>query len=385
MDIYILDESLRREQVVDKFESMIWTERWMAYGEFELEVQSSLENRGRFQVGTMLAINNSYRVMMVETVEDHLHDDGILMLHVQGRSLEGMLVERVAFSGEPVLPVWSMNGTPRNIAIYMFTEICMPGSATIARDLIPFMKPGNIHDLGNIPEYSESIVWDQEPDSLYNAIQSLCKTYDLGFRIVRNFDESELYFEIYSGSDRTTSQTTLPAVVFSPSMDNIQNTRELHTVQQAKNVAYVFSEQGNATVYAPGVDQLIEGFERRVMVVKAQVEEEETDVNGVLVKEGLKALRDVQPQRLFDGEVNPRTSFVYGVDYEVGDLVEVRNRDGNRTFSRVSEQVFVADTQGERSFPTLAFETLTSENVWLDYANQATVWEDFNTEVWEDM
>jgi hypothetical protein len=48
MEVFILDSLLRRSQVVDKFESLIWTERFSEIGDFELDLKSTLEARGQF-------------------------------------------------------------------------------------------------------------------------------------------------------------------------------------------------------------------------------------------------------------------------------------------------------------------------------------------------
>ncbi|MCA1806536.1 MAG: siphovirus ReqiPepy6 Gp37-like family protein, partial [Actinobacteria bacterium] len=88
---------------------------------------------------------------------------------------------------------------------------------------------------------------------------------------------------------------------------------------------------------------------------------------------------------VFDGEVNENSEFTYGVDYDVGDLVEMRNKDGIITYKRVLEQIFVSDSEGERAYPTLALDMFAGENTWLSWTNKTQVWEDFTTEFWEDM
>ena len=69
MDIYTLDDQFRRRDIIDRFESMIWTERYSTAGEFELLIQATRENRSLFAVDTNIAINKSYRCMTVKNVE----------------------------------------------------------------------------------------------------------------------------------------------------------------------------------------------------------------------------------------------------------------------------------------------------------------------------
>lgn len=56
----------------------------------------------------------------------------------------------------------------------------------------------------------------------------------------------------------------------------------------------------------------------------------------------------------FDGQLNERTNLQYGIDYDLGDLVELRNDDGLQYIRRVTEQIFVSDKEGERAYPTLS-------------------------------
>lgn len=388
MEVYILDGLLRRNRVFDKFESLIWTERWHEIGDFELDLKSTLENRSQFLVGTKLAINNSHRVMTVETVEDNTDEDGKEMLTVKGRSLEAMLEDRVVketMSDLATEPHWELTGRPHEIVDEMFDHICRPPPALDPNDVIPFLTAGSIFNPGNIPPVDTTIRWEQKPDTLFNAIHKICDLYDLGFRIVRNYDTSELYFDVYFGNDRTTRQTELNPVIFGTGMDNIQNTTEYSSVEKSKNVAYVFSDNGYAVVYGDKVDPDVEGFDRRVMVVTATVEADDPNPNATLEQAGHEALLNNRSQALFDGEVDQRTSYKYGVDYDLGDLVEMRNKDGIITYKRVTEQIFISDNTGERSYPTLALDLFAGENTWLSWANKNTVWEDFADEEWADM
>lgn len=389
MELYTLDSLLRREQVVDKFESLIWTERYSAFGDFSLLINSTRESRSQFLKGTRVALNRSYRVMTVETIEDSIDEEGKFVLSVKGRSLEALLFDRVArriLADLAIEPKWVLTGIPGDIARQMFDHICRLGSLDPG-DVIPFIQPGTIFPAGTIPEPSTPITWEQELESLYNAIKKLCDLYDLGFRIVRNFDMSQLYFEIYSGNDRTTRQTVLNPVIFSMSLDNLRGVTQLDTIQDSKNVAYVFSEFGHKVVYPDFVNPDIEGFERRVMYVEANNVTEDTppgDIQEALELAGQQALSEARGFSGVDGELDEYGSYRYGIDYDLGDLVVMRNQDGVVSDKRVTEQIFVCDKEGERSYPTLTMNQFITDNTWLSQPSDK-VWEDFTTEHWIDM
>jgi len=392
MEVYTLDSLLRRTQVVDQFDSLVWTERFQDIGDFELNVVSDAKNRSLFRPGTQLATNDSLRVMTVKIVEDHTDDEGKEMLKVVGDSLEQILEDRVVKDTlVSQFSEWYLTGTPGDIARMMFDRVCRQGALSLA-DKIPFLMPGTIFPEDTLPEPTTPILWSQAPDSLLTALRNVCQTYDLGFRLVRNFDMSQLYFDIYPGNDRTSRQNELKPVIFAASLDSIQNTTEYSTIAGSKNVAYVFtevaSEQQYEIVYGENVDPDISGFERRVLYINA------TDINGdvsaddistQLIQKGVEALQNARALELFDGEVNQHNQYKYGVDYELGDIVELRNKDGVVTYKRVTEQIFASDASGDRSYPTLAMDLFAGADTWLSWDSKPTVWSDFDTEFWSEM
>lgn len=380
MELYTLDDQLRRIEVVDLWESLIWTERWRANGDFQLVLQSTPGYRELLKKDTQVVINESDRIMTCETIENK---GGILT--ISGRSLESTLLEnRVAMDGMQGLtanPNWVISGTPGAIARWIFKQICIDGILSPS-DVIPFIQAGTLYPPGNLAEPSASITSTVEIKSVYAAIKEICDVYDLGFRLVRNLDTSKLYFEIYSGSDRTSRQSSLIPVVFSPDFDNLTNVSELTSTVPYKNVAYVFAPNGTTVVYATGVDPTVAGFERRVMFIKA---DDVTLAAGAaltaeLTKRGSEALATQQVSMGLDGEISQLSSYKYGVHYFLGDLVEMRNDDGASNNMRVTEQIFVSDHEGERSYPTLELDIFITPGSWLGWpANEH--WAEV-TDVW---
>lgn len=387
MEIYTLDPLLRRQYVTDRFSSLIWTERWQSTGDFQLDVISTPQNRSRFKPDTYLALNKSNYVMRVETIEDDVDANGQKLLVIKGRSMEAVLSDRVAFSIEgdtTTTPKWTITDTPAAVARKIYHDICVTGVLNVA-DIIPYVTEGTFMPASTIAEPVDPITLEMEPTTVYEAITQVCQSWALGFRMLRNGDLTQLYFDIYAGSDRTTAQTTLPPVVFAPEMDNLQNTKELTTIDSSKNVAYVYSPAGFAEVYASGVDPAVEGLERRVLVVNAtDITSDNPNVTAALNQRGYQELAKYRVLQAFDGEISQNSQYVYGRDYNLGDLVETRNTDGVTNNMRVTEQIFVEDQNGERSYPTLTLNTFINTGSWMSWTSDKA-WFDFDadtTSVW---
>lgn len=380
MEGYILDNLFRRIAIVDKFESFIWSERLFTYGDFELHLQSNLANRTRFSPGVRMSMNNSFRVMIVETVEDSTDADGYNSLKVTGRSLEAILGDRIARAALSDLttdPKWILTGLPKDIASQIFHDICVTGILD-AGDIIPFVIEGTIFPDDTVPAPDEEVTIGLDPTTVYDALSQICSIYNMGFRLVRNFDTSQLYFDVYTGSNRTTQQSDLPAVVFSPQLDNLQNTTELTTIALYKNCAYVISPVGHEVVYPLDVDPSTAGFDRHVLLVKADdITDPDPDIaSALMIQRGQEELAKNRRLSAFDGELNQNGAYKYGTDYNLGDLVEQRNIDGVTNVMQVTEQIFISDSEGDRSYPTLSLNKFITPGSW-------SAW-DYN-QVWEDL
>lgn len=386
MELYILDDVLRRTAVIDRFESLIWTERFSSYGDFELVIHSTLESRNLLSIGTFVAVNESSRVMVIDTYENKDDSEGRSLITITGRSYEAILIDRVArisFAGLTAVPTWKLTGTPRGIVTEIFHKICIANTLQPS-DNIPFINDVVVSEPYPIGETPPVIDIEFEPTSVYQIIKEICDAYDMGFRIERGLDTSVLYFNTYVGEDKTTSQSIYAPVVFSPDLDNLSDITELSSVALSKNVAYVFNSTYSVIVYAQGADANTRGFDRRVLYVKVE------DVDGVtgaasapyLTQKGNEELSKHRSIIAFDGEVPQNSSYRYGVHYALGDLVEMRNSDGITNQMRVTEQIFVSDTEGERSYPTLAIDLLITPGSWLSWDGQE-VWDNADG-VWDD-
>lgn len=389
MELYTLDSLLRREEIVDQFESLIWTERFNKAGDFELLIRSTPDTRRIFKPGLLLACNKSHRVMIVEAIENNADAEGRRRLKVSGPSLESVMNDRVArasWDDTTTTPAWTLTGTPGAIMRQIFHDICVTGVLNVA-DKVPFINEGNpLYPVSTINESTTSITMNLDPTTVLQAEMDLGTLYDLGFRLYRNYDQAQLYFDVYAGSDRTTGQTALPAVVFSPELDNLQNTTEFTSISGAKNIAYVISPVGYVVVAATAVDPAIAGLDRHVLLVNASdiTDTVPATATARMIQRGTEELSKNRVLAAFDGEINQNSQYKYMTDYHLGDMVEIRNQDGVGNKMRVTEQIMVQDAEGERSYPTLALNTFITAGSWLSWDGQKK-WIDYDadtTTVW---
>ena len=390
MDVYILDDNLLRTEIVEQYESMIWTERYQAYGDFQLDIDPNLADVPLFRQGTFLGCDKSQRVMYIDSTEEKNADDGNRLLVVKGKSLEAKMLERpngyVANLGTAITLGNGTTTKPADIVRALFTAICVT-NASFTADQMPFIQAGVYSPTsGRMAEPTDTPSIQTTIGDLYATIKGICEVYGLGFRIIRPLDDSKIYFEVYMGYDRTSSQTALPAVVFSTALDNLTDTSELIVSDSFKNVAYVYAPNGTRTVYGSGADASTTGFNRKVLVVDASdiTDAAGAGLNAKLDQRGKEELAKANVVVGFDGQIPQSGSYFYGTDYHLGDLVEKRSDKGVVSQMRVTEQIFISDKEGEKSYPTLTINSLLVAGSW-DAVSPAKYWDIYTTEVWDSM
>ena len=394
MDVWILDrfaDTFKRVEVFDGYISAVWTERYRSWGDFEIVTSNNREVRNLFEIGTFLTVPGSEKIARVDTVERDGSDEDILI--IKGRTLEYILEERVAVDnlvGLATQEKWKITDTPRAIAATLWRDTSTSsGSAINSNDIYSAIPYASIYSEGSIPFNLDEVTLEIEPEPIYGVIQEIASVFGFGFRVRYYPTNGTLRFQLYTGDNRTSSQTALPAVIFSEDLDGLSGVKSVKSVASYRNVAYVLAKNGAAIVYADGVDATISEFDRKVTVVKAN----DIDLpagealDSAMIIRGRQALAATRQVLGFDGEIPQHNAYIYGVDYGLGDMVEIRDEDGNVNTMYVTEQIFVSDQEGFRSYPTLTFDQFLTANSWYGWSG-SLVWDDLlNTgdPYWDDV
>lgn len=287
-EYYTLDDQLRRDQVIQGYKSCIWTERYSAYGDAQIITKPTFANKQLLTPGTLLGKKDSRRVMEIKTTSDDTDEDGTRLMTVDCKSIEHWLDDRVAmpaFAPLNTTPAWVIKGTPDQIIQTLFQQICVQ-TILDEHDTIPFYVNGQLSQAGDIPFPSDIITVSAAPDTLYNTIKSVADAYGIGFRFVKQDDQGMIYFEVYMGDDRTTGQTVRDPVIFDQTLDNLVKPSLLQSNDLVKTVAYVFSQNGTAIVYAPTANQDAFGSDRRVLLVNSSNSIEAPKTYGFMTDSG---------------------------------------------------------------------------------------------------
>ena len=395
MDIFVLDDKFVPIELVEGYESVAWTERFAENGEFEIITPSTPDNKAQLRVGTYLGADTTPVVMRIETVEDNYNEDGVRLLTVTGRSLEYLFTKRVArkyFLMMDEDEVWKFNNkTPVEIARTLVDDICIKGVLS-SHDIIPGLKKGWVENINYYPSENNfafphiPITMEIGLKTLEEAVHQAINGYPLGYRIYRDMNSiaGNLYFDVYTGTDRTMNQTKVDPVVFSLPWGTLKSSSDIDSIADYQNVVYVFSKY--QVVMVPDTN-LYSGMDRNVTYLYVPAEEVDQIAGETLMNylkhKGQVELDKHKREALFEGEVPDDSPYLYNRDYFLGDHVDLLGEDGVGAKMSVVENIITIDVDGFRSFPTLKMEEHIDPDSWSGqrggqvWASIPGVWRDY--------
>jgi hypothetical protein len=373
MEPYTLDRNFQKQDVIDGFKSIIWTERYYGDSEVELVVPVTLEMIQKLSVGMFLGIEESERIMSLETVtiEDNL-------MKFSGISLLPWLDNRfVRTSANHEDKYWYIEGGTAGWTLWeIVNKMCCAGSpyldGTIPTGVTnpeQLVVPGL--GLNNYDNSGPTIKVGVPFGPVYKALREIATTYEIGMQITLDSvtDTSfALGFRSYKGVNRTSGQTDNPIVRFSPQMDSFTDIKELQSIAALKTLVYAFapgnSDELKPLITVPGVSSLsgpqYTGFDLRAQMIFAddvttdQVGGSAANLVSILNSRALDELTDHPFVKSVDGEIVPDVQFKYGVHYNLGDVIEVEGNTGVVQTARITEYIRSHDSAGEKAYPTVS-------------------------------
>ena len=97
MELLVLDTNFDSVAVLDIFKSLIWTDRYNAYGDFEIYTSMSQELLEILKEDYYLWLKESDHSMIIESLTIDSDAENGDHLTVKGRSLESILLRRIVY------------------------------------------------------------------------------------------------------------------------------------------------------------------------------------------------------------------------------------------------------------------------------------------------
>lgn len=354
MELFVLNADFESIAVIDTYESMIWTDRYNAYGDFEIYFAMDESLLEYIKEDYYLWLKDSEHSMIIEDIKIDADTEEGNRLIVTGRSLESILERRIIW-GQRIF-----SGNLQNAIQTMLNE-------NIISPSVADRKIANFIFVPSTDSKITSLIIDNQytGDDLYTVIKGLCEENNIGFKIVLT-DDNQFAFSLYAGADRSYDQTENPYVVFSPNFENIINSNYFSSKAGYRNVTLVAGEGEGASRKTTVVGSA-SGLDRRELFTDARDISSDTEDGTLsdaeyiaqLRTKGLKNLADHMITTAFEGEVEVTRLFKYGEDFFIGDIVQIANEYGNENSAYISELIISNSDEGLSIYPT--FKTISKE------------------------
>jgi hypothetical protein len=401
MEPCIMDRQFMKQEVIDNFSSLIWTERFYGDSDFEMIVPLNREMIAKLREGTFVCIDESDEPMIIETVSV---EEG--KLKVIGISLTLWLNNRFIRTGvtDPGpnhrKKVWKFKNVKAGAVMWTIVkEMCTSqssylngpktlGIGSVSREQELIIPGLQLHNYDSTGKTIAKLAVPFGP--VYDALREIGVTYKVGMQILlthADMDSYSLGFRTYTGVDRTTKQTVNPVVRFSSQVDSFSDLKEIRSIAMYKTLVYSFASGLEKNTSDPNTDPdtwlqrncgvarrtkaegSFTGFDLRAKLllvedikIKEDLDEEDpestlggkrTELENILDNRAEKELKANPFISSVDGRVAATNMFKCGVDYNLGDIIEVEGLTGAIEISRVTEYIRAHDASGEKEYPTV--------------------------------
>lgn len=385
MQLYILDPEYDVIGIIDESESVLWNKKYNDVGESEIYIPCNKENLSLLRRGNYVYRYDDDMFCKIEKVEIETDVENGDYIIATATDICNILSSRIVR--------WQIvfSGTVGQFIKKLLTDNVITPVQTHRA------IPNFVLDESNLAEFSDKIEVSSFTDDLLQIIISTCKTYNIGFRVSFNIETRKLVFRLKMGKNKASAESG-EYIEFSPAFANILSSHYIEDDTAYKNVVYVGYKSANKddeTIYLysyPSNEQDITGEARREIYVDGTSISRDITLDELramfpdAIKEGngyvatidgeltavalsdtsgseekitvtdttyymliraiaAKTIAERVKKQSFEGDVDTVDTYKYKVDYDIGDIVNVKNEYGLEAAARITEVMESEDAE----------------------------------------
>lgn len=359
MDLVLLKDDKTAGKLIENYDSLIWTERFTNLGDFQIQTGNIMQFMNLLPEGQLISLRQSRVPMIVEDHQIERKKNAPVKLTIVGREYTSILDRRVAIKQVmAALDDWLVVAKiPSDIAYFIIYKVCVEGILDPA-DIFPsseviFATPTDylastgpnreyLVNRGNLLEVVQGLLQAEGPaDPSTTPPTPLVEPH--GMRALRPNGPGPIGIEIYKGTDRSAE------IYFDGTRNLLDDGAYLFSKRGSATDAYVVGDTNAVKVASNGVKT---GLDRRVILLEDSNEGASEDA---LRTNGSTALAQAKVIARFNGSINQDLSpYIYGVDYDLGDVVRFVGDYGLDEKARLVEYIRSEGPDGNKEFPTFA-------------------------------
>lgn len=376
--IRILNISMDIVGEIDNYESMFFIRSWHGIGSIELRINRYKKHADALIKNNLILVGNDLsKVFIIKHREVELDSEGKITENwlIKGYALKSIVAQRITMP--PLHTAYdNRSGNAETVMKhYINNNIINPVDG---RRKIP-----NLVIAPNL-QRGMQIAYSSRFKNLAEEMSTLSLASGLGWDVTLDIANKRWVFDIVEGKDLTANQSDNPPVIFSPQFESVKNMQYVQSDLNYKNVGIVagqgegverrvievgsFSGLNRHEIFIDARD-VAEMDEDEQPIPEQQVIQSLTDrgqqqLNELLQEEYLEAqllapISRTEYEREFSylstlqviENVTKRTktlsAFNYQLDYDLGDIVTVQNKDWGVTLNaRITEIKEIEEVTG---------------------------------------
>lgn len=354
MDFYVFDGNYTPLGILSSPTSVDYIEKFNDLGTFEVHIPIDKNNTAFLQTDNVILFDKDRGIAGVITSIEVTQEDSPSIC-LKGDLNEEYLYRRICWG------LFEKTGTPKEIIYDMLqTQIINPTDEK--RKIVDIViGPDALAE-------EEAIAYQNTGGVVGESIANLCSSNSIGFRLKYEPTKKQSVFQLYSGTDRTIEQKTVPPVIFSVEYENILSSEYTLSTKDMRNVALVAGEGEGIARKSVTIGES-SGKARKEYFVDAR-DLQSTNSDGMeipqdeyllmLTQRGNEKLADLRTSQSFDCSINTQGNILYNQDYFIGDLVTIRDSLlGIQLNARLTEVEHGFSSTGEELYMTFGFGPLT--------------------------
>jgi len=310
MEIRVYDSNLSLLGFVDNSTSLLWNRRFYKPGAFELHLPATDSNLELLTEGNLVHIYGKKEAGIIEHKD--IENDNLV---VSGNFLSNYMDRRL------IKGTFNFDG---------LTEVAM-------RDILTNATAIPNVELGTLNGFTPRVQFQATYKNLLAYEEKLSVSSNIGFRFRPNFENKKIIFETYEGVDRTSGQAVNSRVEFSENYKNIANPKYSYDDSNLRTIAYVGGEgEGSARTFVTVGGGSGLGLRELFVDAKDIQKGDLTDdqYKALLVQRGNEKLAENIINESFDADALPDINFVYAQDYDLGDIVTIKEKKWNKSMDK---------------------------------------------------
>lgn len=325
---------------IDDYESLLFTRRWHEIGEFELRINRHKRHTELLQRGNLIMLGASRnKVGIIRHREIELDENGKASENwlVKGIALKGVMAQRIVVPPAGDSHDRASGNAETVMKHYVNNHVVNPVDTKRKIDMVV---------LASDQQRGSNISWESRFKNLAEEFVEISKASGLGWDVILDFQQKKWVFDVYEGRNLTVNQTENPPVIFSPQFESLKQLSFVESDYNYKNYGYVAGQGEGADRRVVEVGDA-KGISRIETFIDSRDISEQDESGQALTEEqiiaklqerGQQKLSEFTEEFFLEGQVLTNSPFKYEIDYDLGDIVTIQNREwGITRDARITE------------------------------------------------